>query len=121
MDGSNWCHPISVGPSPQSPGGITQLRDYVPQIRPRREPEPSVRMETPPGHQATLDFAACWFPWGKRIALLVDFGYSRLLWLLFCPRHLGCRIRASRPHRAQTKGKREGPIGYVRGKLLYGP
>ena len=34
--------------------------------------------------------------------------------------HWGFRIRACRPYRAQTKGKVERPIGYVRGNLLYG-
>ena len=33
-------------------GRLTQLRDFVRQIRPRPEPEPLVRFETPPGHQA---------------------------------------------------------------------
>lgn len=157
------------------PGGITQLRDYVAQVRPRPEPEPVIRFETPAGHQAQVDFAECRFPWGKRYALLVVLGYSRLLWLRFYPRqtmatviegleaafayfggvpsellfdqmksviledrrpdggkllenaeflrcaaHWGFRIRACRPYRAQTKGKVERPIGYVRGNFLYG-
>ena len=157
------------------PGGITQLRDYVAQVRPRPEPEPVIRFETPPGQQAQVDFAECHFPWGKRFGLLVVLGYSRLLWLRFYPRqtmatviegleaafayfggiphellfdqmktviledrrpeggkllenaeflrfaaHWGFRIRACRPYRAQTKGKVERPIGYVRGNLLYG-
>lgn len=68
------------------PGGITQLRAYVAQVRPRAEPEPVVRFETPPGHQAQVDFATCRFPWGTRFALLVVLGYSRLLWLRFYPR-----------------------------------
>jgi transposase len=45
-----------------------------------------VRFETPPGHQAQVDFAEFRFPWGKRYALLVVLGYSRLLWLKFYPR-----------------------------------
>ncbi len=68
------------------PGGITQLRDYVAAVRPRPEPEPVVRFETPPGRQAQVDFAECRFPWGKRFGLLVVLGYSRLLWLRFYPR-----------------------------------
>ena len=67
-------------------GGITQVRDYVAGVRPRAEPEPLVRFETPPGHQAQVDFAEFRFPWGKRFALLVVLGYSRLLWLRFYPR-----------------------------------
>jgi transposase len=157
------------------PGGITQLRAHVARVRPRLAPEPIVRFETPPGHQAQVDFATCRFPWGTRHALLVVLGYSRLLWLRFYARqtmatvidgleaaftyfggvpaellfdqmksvivadhrpdggkllenteflrfaaHWGFRIRACRPYRAQTKGKVERPIGYVRGNLLYG-
>ena len=156
-------------------GGVTQLRDYVARVRPRPEPEPVVRFETAPGQQAQVDFAECRFPWGKRCALLVVLGYSRLLWLHFYPRqtmatvmagleaafhyfagvprellfdqmkavvledrrpdggrllenaeflrfaaHWGFRIRACRPYRAQTKGKVERPVGYVRGNFLYG-
>jgi transposase len=68
------------------PGGITQVRDYVARVRPRPEPEPLVRFETAPGHQAQVDFAEFRLPWGKRYALLVVLGYSRLLWLKFYPR-----------------------------------
>lgn len=34
--------------------------------------------------------------------------------------HCGFRIRACRPYRAQTKGKVERPIGYVRQSFFYG-
>jgi len=68
------------------PGGLTQLKVFVRQVRPRPEPEPIVRFETAPGHQAQVDFAEFRFPWGKRYALLVVLGYSRLLWLKFYPR-----------------------------------
>lgn len=68
------------------PGSLTQLKVFVRQIRPRPEPEPLIRFETPPGQQAQLDFAQCQFPWGKRYALLVVLGYSRLLWLQCYPR-----------------------------------
>jgi len=68
------------------PGGITQLRDYVARVRPRPDPEPIIRFETDPGLQAQVDFAEFKFPWGKRSALLVVLGYSRLLWLRFYPR-----------------------------------
>jgi len=68
------------------PGGITQVRDYVARVRPRAEPEPLVRFETAPGHQAQVDFAEFRLPWGKRYALVVVLGYSRLLWLRFFPR-----------------------------------
>jgi hypothetical protein len=34
--------------------------------------------------------------------------------------HWGFRIRACRPYRAQTKGKVERPVRYLRGNFLYG-
>ena len=156
-------------------GGLSQLQIFVRQTRPVPPAEPVVRFETPPGRQAQVDFAEVRFPWGKRFALLVVLGYSRLLWLAFYPRqtmqtvmaglerafaffggvprellfdqmkavvivderpdggtllenaeflrfaaHWGFRIRACRPHRPQTKGKVERPVGYLRGNFLYG-
>jgi transposase len=68
------------------PGGYTQLKEYVAKVRPRPPEEPVVRFETPPGHQAQVDFADFRLPWGKRYALLVVLGYSRLLWLRYFPR-----------------------------------
>ena len=67
-------------------GGITRLREYVASVRPEPESPPVVRFETEPGHQGQVDFAEFRFPWGKRFALLVVLGYSRLLWLRFYPR-----------------------------------
>lgn len=156
-------------------GGVTQLREYVAGIRPRPEPEPIIRFETEPGVQAQFDFAEVRLPWGKRWALVVVLGYSRLLYVEFTPRqtaltvmlglerafhafggvpqellfdqmkavivedhrgsggkllenaeflrfaaHWGFRIRACRPYRAQTKGKVERPIRYLRDNFLYG-
>ncbi|MDB4917697.1 MAG: Transposase [Gemmatimonadetes bacterium] len=68
------------------PGGITQVREYVARVRPQPAPDPVVRYETDPGHQAQVDFAEFRLPWGKRYALVVVLGYSRLLWLKFYPR-----------------------------------
>ncbi len=45
-----------------------------------------VRFENAPGHQAQVDFAELRLPWGKRDALLVVLGYSRLLWCKFFPK-----------------------------------
>lgn len=156
-------------------GGYTQLKHLVHHVRPRPTPEPIVRFETPPGHQGQVDFAECRFPWGKRFALLVVLGYSRLLWVRFVPQqtmralmrgledafaafggvpaellfdqlkaviledqrpaggrvfenpeflrfaaHWEFRIRACRPYRAQTKGKVERPVSYLRRSFLYG-
>jgi transposase len=67
-------------------GGLTQLKVFVQEVRPRPEPEPIVRFETEPGHQAQVDFAHVRFPWGKRFVLLVVLGYSRLLWVKFFPK-----------------------------------
>jgi len=157
------------------PGSYTQLRVYVRRVRPAPPPAPALRFETPPGHQAQVDFAEVRLPWGKRYALLLVLGYSRLLWVGFYPRqtmqalmhgleaalshwggvpaellfdqlkavvisderpaggallanpeflrfasHWGFRIRACRPYRAQTKGKVERPIRYLRANFLYG-
>lgn len=38
------------------------------------------------GAAAQVDFAEFRLPWGKRFALLVVLGYSRLLWIQFYPR-----------------------------------
>jgi len=156
-------------------GGYTQVKDCVRQMRPTPAAEPVVRFETPPGHQGQVDFAEFRLPWGKRYALVVVLGYSRLLWLQFYTRqtmlvlmrgledafayfggvpaellfdqlkavivddereiggrllenaefmrfaaHWDFRVRACRPYRAQTKGKVERPIGYVRQGFFYG-
>jgi transposase len=58
-------------------GGITQVREYVARVRPRAEPEPLMRFETPPGHQAQVDFAEFKFPWGKRRHCWTRFGRQR--------------------------------------------
>jgi transposase len=157
------------------PGSLTQLKVFVRHVRPVPPPEAAVRFETPPGQQGQVDFAEVRLPWGKRCALMVVLGYSRLLWVQFYPRqtmrtlmtgleaafaccggvprellfdqlkaviledrrpfgghvlenpeflrfaaHWGFRIRACRPYRAQTKGKVERPIRYVRQSFLYG-
>jgi len=157
------------------PGSLTQLKIFVRQVRPRPVPEPLVRFETAPGHQAQVDFARFVLPWGVRWGLLVVLGYSRLLWVQFYPRqtmrtlmtgleaafqyfggvpaellfdqlkaviledrrpaggrvlenpeflrfaaHWGFRIRSCRPYRAQTKGKVERPVRYVRQSFVYG-
>ncbi len=67
-------------------GGYTQVKDYVRKARPGPPADPVVRFETPPGLQAQVDFAEFRLPWGKRYALVVVLGYSRMLWLQFYPR-----------------------------------
>ena len=68
------------------PGGYGQVKRYVRAVRPRDPVEPVVRFETPPGHQAQVDFAEFRLPWGKRHALIVVLGYSRRMWLRFYER-----------------------------------
>ena len=67
-------------------GGYTQIKEYVRQIRPRAIEEAVRRFETPPGFQGQVDYATFNLPWGRRYALVVVLGYSRLLWLRFFPR-----------------------------------
>jgi len=156
-------------------GGYSRVRDYVREVRPGAPQEPPVRFETPAGHQGQVDFGTFRLPWGRRYALLVVLGYSRLLWLRFYARqtmpvlieglesafgrfggvprellfdqmravvvsddrasggelalnaeflrfaaHWGFVPRSCRPYRAQTKGKVERPIRYVRESFFYG-
>jgi transposase len=156
-------------------GGVTRLKSYLRTVRPPAPAPPLVRFETPPGHQAQIDFMRAALPWGIRYGLVVVLGYSRLLWVRFYPRqdmrtlfhgleaafttlggipaevlvdqmraaitrdlreaggplvenleflrfarHYGFRPRACRPYRAQTKGKVERPIRYLRESFLYG-
>jgi transposase len=68
------------------PGGYTQLKEYVRRVRPHTANEPVVRFETPPGFQGQVDFGTFQLPWGRRHALLVVLGYSRLLWMRFYAR-----------------------------------
>jgi len=147
----------------------------VHRVRPLPPPAPVIRLETPAGRQAQVDFARFRFDWGIRYALLVVLGYSRLLWCRFYRRqdiptlidgleaaffafggvprellfdqmktvitrdlrleggalvrnaeflrfahHRGFTPRACRPYRAQTKGKVERPVRYLRGNFVYG-
>ncbi len=67
-------------------GSYNQVKRYVRTVRPRVPEEPVVRFETPPGHQGQVDFAHFRLPWGKRYALIVVLGYSRLMWIQFYAR-----------------------------------
>ena len=68
------------------PGGYGRVNDYVRKARPRDPVEPLQRLETPPGRQGQVDFGTFTLPWGRRHALLVVLGHSRLLWLRFFAR-----------------------------------
>ena len=157
------------------PGGYKRVLDYVRATRPREPVEAPVRFETPAGRQGQVDFGTFTLPWGRRHALVIVLGYSRLLWLRFYPRqtmavlmealesafdrfggvpeellfdhiravvlsddrgaggglvlnaeflrfaaHWGFMPRSCRPYRAQTKGKVERPIRYIRESFFYG-
>ena len=65
------------------PGGYDLVKRHVRALQPRPTQEPVVRFETEPGHQGQVDFAQFRLPWGRRYALLVVLGYSRLLWFQF--------------------------------------
>lgn len=73
-------------------GGYSQLKAYVARVRPRPEPEPIIRFETPPGHQAQFDFAKVRFAWGTRFVLLVVLGYSRVLYVEFVARQTALTV-----------------------------
>ena len=64
-------------------GSYGRVRDHVRSVRPRQPVEAAVRFETPPGRQGQVDFGTFTLPWGRRYALLVVLGHSRLLWLRF--------------------------------------
>ena len=64
-------------------GSYSRVRDYVRTVRPRDPAEPANRFETPPGRQGQVDFGTFTLPWGRRHALLVVLGHSRILWLRF--------------------------------------
>ena len=157
------------------PGGYARVRHYVNTVRPRAPVEAPVRFETPAGRQGQVDFGTFTLPWGRRHALVIVLGYSRVLWLRFYPRqtmavlmealesafdrfggvpeellfdqmravvlsddraaggglvlnaeflrfaaHWGFMPRSCRPYRAQTKGKVERPIRYIRESFFYG-
>ena len=66
-------------------GSCESVQLYVRPARPREPVDPVVRFETPAGRQGRVDFGAFTLPWGRRHALVVVPGYSRLLWLSFYP------------------------------------
>ena len=82
-----------------------------------------------------LGLEACFTAWGGTVRdLLFDQmravltrddrltggGLAHNLELLRFARHWGCRVKVCRPYRAQTKGKVERPIRYLRDSVLYG-
>ena len=55
-------------------------------MRPRKAVEAPARFETPAGRQGQVDFGTFRLPWGRRHALVIVLGYSRMLWMRFYPR-----------------------------------
>jgi transposase len=71
-------------------GGYTAVTDFLREVRPAPRPPFEVRFETPPGHQAQVDFAQFQVvftdePAVMRIVWLFSLvlGYSRLIWARF--------------------------------------
>ena len=62
---------------------LTRVKRDVRVVRPREPADPVVKFETPPAHQAQVNFATFRLPWGKRHALIVVLVYSRRMWLRF--------------------------------------
>jgi transposase len=160
------------------PGGIAQVRRFIHPLRPVAVPAVTERFETPPGHQAQVDWTACGRLWHagqlrSLSAFVLTLGYSRRQYVAFTVRQdletfLRCHLRAfhsfaglphelrydnlktavdhrradgsivwnprfrdfadyygfvpraCRPYRAQTKGKVERGIGYLKGHFLLG-
>ena len=74
------------------PGSYNQVKRYARKVRPQPAEEPVVRFETPPAHQAQVDFADFQLPWGERYAFLVDCNMSR------APEHRSCAdLKPARP------------------------
>lgn len=67
-------------------GRYSLLTAFLVTVRPRPEPAPLIRFETAPGEQAQFDFADVKMSWGKRYAVVVVLGYSRLLHVEFVAR-----------------------------------
>jgi transposase len=159
-------------------GGVAQVRRFVHPLRPVAAPVVTERFETPPGHQAQVDWTACGRLWHagqlrSLSAFVVTLGYSRRQYVEFTVRQdletfLRCHLhafhyfgglphellydnlktavdhrradgsivwnqrfrdfadyygftpRACQPYRAQTKGKVERGIGYLKGHFLLG-
>lgn len=159
-------------------GGVAQVRRFVHPLRPVAVPSVAERFETPPGHQAQVDWTACGRLWHAGqlrplSAFVLTLGYSRRQYVEFTVRQdletfLRCHLqaftyfagvphellydnlktavdhrrpdgsivwnqrfrdfaeyygvtpRACQPYRAQTKGKVERGIGYLKGHFLLG-
>ena len=64
-------------------GGITQLKEYLREIRPAPAPEPIVRFETKPGSQLQIDFVVLRRGTLPLRAFTAESGYSRYAYVEF--------------------------------------
>jgi transposase len=73
-------------------GGITQLKDYLREIRPAPPPEPIKRFETEPGRQLQIDFVV--FRRGPLPlrAFTAELGYSRYAYVEFTSNERGVTL-----------------------------
>ena len=109
-------------------GGYSILKSLVSPKRRRREPDATMRFETAPGEQAQVD-------WGS-LAYLDQDGKKRRIWvfvmtlgrdedqmpvwnqrMLDLAMRVDFEVRLCRPYRAQTKGKAESGVKYVKGNM----
>ncbi len=65
------------------PGGITQLREFLAERKPKRVAEPLVRFETPPGKQMQADFIVFRRGRDRLSAFVATLGYSRMTFVVF--------------------------------------
>ncbi len=65
------------------PGGITQLREFLAECKPKRVTEPLVRFETPPGKQMQADFIVFRRGRDRLSAFVATLGYSRMTFVVF--------------------------------------
>jgi transposase len=65
------------------PGGITQLREFLAECKPKRVTEPLVRFETPPGKQMQVDFVVFRRGRDRLSAFVATLGYSRMTFVVF--------------------------------------
>lgn len=64
------------------PGGITQLKEFLSTLK-RKQTEPVVRFETPPGQQMQADFTHIRRGRDPLMAFVATLGYSRSSWVYF--------------------------------------
>ena len=65
------------------PGGITQLKEFLAECKPKRAEEPLVRFETPPGRQMQADFIVFRRGRDRLSAFVATLGYSRMTFVVF--------------------------------------